>query len=110
MPLRSWLIHNLPTAKFLSGNVMLNIGCSARFRMVPGYLLCGCKRRLSYWLQRKYSGSNNLELGVVMESGMDLRLFLEELLQDSDDAAGFRQVAVLRPGILQQYIPISAAL
>lgn len=37
-------------------------------------------------------------------------MFLEELLQDSDDAAGFRQVAVLSPGILQQHISISTAL
>lgn len=55
-------------------------------------------------------GNRLLELGVVMESGLGLGLFLEELLQHCDDAAGFRQVAVLRPGILQQHIPISAAL
>lgn len=38
-------------------------------------------------------------LGVVIDSG--LGLFPEELLQDSDDAAGFRQVTVLCSGILQ---------
>ncbi len=45
-----------------------------------------------------------------MGSGLGLGLFLEELLQDSDDAAGFRQVAVLCPGVLQQHIPIPATL
>lgn len=45
-----------------------------------------------------------------MESGLGLGLIPEELLQDSDDAAGFRQVAMLCPGILQQHIPVSAAL
>lgn len=51
---------------------------------------------------------HNLELGVVVESS--LRLLPEELIQDCYDAAGFRQVAVLRPGVLEQHIPISAAL
>lgn len=45
-----------------------------------------------------------------MESGLGLGLFLEELLKDSDDAAGFRQVAVLRSGILQQHVTISTPL
>lgn len=48
--------------------------------------------------------------GVIMGSGLGLGLFPEELLQDGDDAAGFGQVAVLRPGILQQHIPVPAAL
>lgn len=37
-------------------------------------------------------------------------MFLEELLQDGDDAAGFGQVAVLRSGVLQQHVPVPAAL
>lgn len=88
---------------------MFNKGCSARFRAVLGFLLCGWKSRLSYQLQR-VSRLHNLDLGATMESSLGLGLFLEELLQDSDDAAGFRQVAVLRPGVLQQHISISAAL
>lgn len=91
MPFRRWLIQNVPTAKFVSGKLMFNTGRSARFRMVLGR-------------------PHNLELGVVMDSGLGLGLFLEELLQDSDDVAGFRQVAVLCPGILQQHIPVSTAL
>lgn len=38
------------------------------------------------------------------------RLLLEELLQDGDDAAGLGVVTVLRPGVLQQHIPVSAGL
>lgn len=53
---------------------------------------------------------HNLDLSVVKESGLSLGLVPEELLQDRDNAAGFRQVAVFRPGILQQHIPVSAAL
>ncbi len=87
---------------------MFNIGCSAWFTTVLGYLLCDWKSTLS--ATAKVSRPHSLELGVVMESGLGLGLFPEELLQDRDDAAGFRQVAVLRPGILQQHIPISAAL
>lgn len=36
--------------------------------------------------------------------------FAEKLLQDGDDAAGFRQVAVLRPGVLQQHVAVPAGL
>lgn len=53
---------------------------------------------------------HNLELCVINESGLGLGLFLDELLQNSDDATGLRQVTVLRPSVLQQHIPISAAL
>lgn len=84
-------------------------------------MLCKVKNvfRLSaFWLQRqaalpatkKVSRLQILELDAVMESGLGLGLFLEELLQDSDDAASFRQVTVLSPSVLQQHIPISAAL
>lgn len=45
-----------------------------------------------------------------VESRLGLGLLLEELLQDRDDAAGFRQVTVLRTHILQQHIPVSTAL
>lgn len=38
------------------------------------------------------------------------RLLLEELLQDGDDAAGLGVVAVLRPGVLQQHVPVSTGL
>lgn len=37
-------------------------------------------------------------------------LFTKELIQNGDDVAGLRQVAVLRPGVLQQHIPVPAAL
>lgn len=37
-------------------------------------------------------------------------MFLEELLQDADDAAGLGQVAMLRSGVLQQHVTIAAAL
>lgn len=51
---------------------------------------------------------------IQAESGLSrswsLSLFLEELLQDADDAAGLGQVAVLRSGVLQQHVTISAAL
>lgn len=46
----------------------------------------------------------------MRESGLGLGLLPEELLQDGDDAAGFRQVAVLRPGVLQQHVSVSTAL
>lgn len=44
------------------------------------------------------------------ESGLRLSLFLEELLQDADDAAGLGQVTVLCSGVLQQHVAVSAAL
>lgn len=47
---------------------------------------------------------------LQVESGPGRGRFPEELLQDADDAAGFGQVAVLCPRILQQHIPVSAAL
>lgn len=47
---------------------------------------------------------------IQAESGLGLSLFLEELLQDADDAAGLGQVAVLCSGVLQQHVTISAAL
>lgn len=43
-------------------------------------------------------------------SRLGLGLFPDELLQDRDDAAGFGQVAVLGPGVLQEHVPVSAAL
>lgn len=45
-----------------------------------------------------------------MKRRLGQRLFLEELLQDGDDAAGLGVVAVLRPGVLQQHVPVSAGL
>lgn len=45
-----------------------------------------------------------------MKSGRGLGLVPEELLQDSDNATGFRQIAVLCSGILQQHIPVATAL
>lgn len=49
---------------------------------------------------------------IQAESGLSwsLSLLLEELLQDADDAAGLGQVAMLRSGVLQQHVTISAAL
>lgn len=44
------------------------------------------------------------------EGPLGQRLLLEELLQDGDDAARLRVVAVLRPGVLQQHVPVSARL
>lgn len=46
----------------------------------------------------------------LMEWRLGQRLLLEELLQDGDDAVGLGVVAVLRPGVLQQHVPVSAAL
>lgn len=45
----------------------------------------------------------------MFERELCLVLVLEELLQDADDATGFRQTTVLSPGILQQYITVSTA-
>lgn len=42
------------------------------------------------------------------ESG--LSLFTKELVQNGNDVAGFGQVAVLRPGVLQQHVSVPAAL
>lgn len=44
------------------------------------------------------------------ESGLGRSRFLEELLQDADDAAGLGQLAVLRSGVLQQHVAVAAAL
>lgn len=41
---------------------------------------------------------------------MGLGRFPEELLQDRDDPAGLRQVAVLGLGVLQQHVTVAAAL
>lgn len=45
-----------------------------------------------------------------MGLGSGPTLFAQELLQDADDAAGLGQVAVLRPGVLQQHVAVAAAL
>lgn len=45
-----------------------------------------------------------------MEGRLGQGLLPEELLQDGDDAAGLGVVAVLRPGVLQQHVPVSARL
>lgn len=50
------------------------------------------------------------ESGLSRTRSWSLNLFLEELLQDADDAAGLGQVAVLRSCVLQQHVTISAAL
>lgn len=43
------------------------------FRMILGYLLCG-------WYSRLILSGHNLDLGVIMESGLGLGLIPEELL------------------------------
>lgn len=48
--------------------------------------------------------------GLSRSWSRSLSLFLEELLQDADDAAGLGQVAVLRAGVLQQHVAVPAAL
>lgn len=50
------------------------------------------------------------ESGLSWSRSLSLSLFLEELLQDADDAAGLGQVAMLRAGVLQQHVAIPAAL
>lgn len=50
------------------------------------------------------------ESGLGLSLSLLLLLLLEELLQDADDAAGLGQVAMLRSGVLQQHVTISAAL
>ncbi|RVE69414.1 hypothetical protein OJAV_G00077720 [Oryzias javanicus] len=47
---------------------------------------------------------------ITLESDSGLVLLTEELLQDGDDVAGFGQIAVLRSGVLQQHVAISAGL
>lgn len=69
----------------------------------------------THWPQPKHTSiwivaGANSPPSAVMESDLGLSLILEELLQDRDDAAGLRQVAMLGPGVLQQHVPIAAAL
>lgn len=52
----------------------------------------------------------NKEVSDLMKWRLSQRLLLEELLQDGDDAAGLWVVAVLRPGVLQQHVSVSAGL
>lgn len=54
-------------------------------------------------LYRKKKRVHNLKKKSSLFQG----LFLEEVLKDGDDTAGFGVVAVLCPGVLQQHVPIS---